>query len=165
MNIFPERWQTASAPALTLGVPFYLSASWTRCCLSHLLNSGELLDHVIFHPALLTISLTSGCTNTGGLPWPTKAQMEKLIVTYCESLGWHWIYKLLPLWVWKHVKVLKRCFVYGNHGSSFLGTAWHLKVQNERCVIPVKHVLHFRGAVLPLRDPYRKFCLLEYQGK
>lgn len=61
--------------------------------------------------------------------------------------------------MWKHVEVLKPYFVYGNHSSSFLGIAWHSKVQNERCVIPVKHGLHFRGAVLPLRDPYRKFCL------
>lgn len=30
-------------------------------------------------------------------------------------------------------------------------------------MIPVKHGLHFHGAVLPLRDPYRKFCLLEHQ--
>lgn len=83
------------------------------------------------------------------------------VVTYCKSLGWHWIYKLFPLWVWKHVEVLKPYFVYGNHSSSFLGIPWHLKAQSERCVIPVKHGLHFRGAVLPLRDPYRKFCLLE----
>lgn len=58
-----------------------------------------------------------------------------------------------------NVEVLTPYFVYGNHSSSFLGIAWHMKVQKERCVIPVKHGLHFCGAVLPLRDPYRKFCL------
>lgn len=60
-----------------------------------------------------------------------------------------WRFSNLPLSMEPQQQLSRNCL-------ALEGSEW-------RCVIPVKHGLHFHGAVLPLRDPYRKFCLLEHQ--